>query len=113
MISVPIGPCIQRNATAASPDYLDHHGRPEHPRTCSTRLSSGTLRQRYSDQPLGVRMQGRDHPHRAPRALIVRVGGAADLAVAAALAGTGLITLFEDWLRPHLESGALQAVMEV
>ena len=30
----------------------------------------------------------------------------------AAIAGTGIITLFEDWLRPHLESGVLEPVLE-
>ena len=44
--------------------------------------------------------------------LLVRVGGATDLAVAAAVAGVGVITLFEDWLRPHLDSGALEPVLE-
>jgi DNA-binding transcriptional LysR family regulator len=44
--------------------------------------------------------------------LIVRVGGATDLAVDAAVAGTGIVYLFEDWLRPHLDSGALEAVLE-
>ena len=32
MIAVPIGPRVQRFATAAPPAYLDRHGRPEHPR---------------------------------------------------------------------------------
>ena len=32
MIAVPIGPRVQRFATAAAPAYLDRHGRPEHPR---------------------------------------------------------------------------------
>ena len=32
MIAVPIGPRRQRFATAASPSYLDRHGRPAHPR---------------------------------------------------------------------------------
>ena len=32
MIAAPIGPRRQRFATAASPAYLDRHGRPEHPR---------------------------------------------------------------------------------
>src|SRR5271155_4645864 len=32
MIAVPIGPRIQRFATAASPDYLNRRGRPTHPR---------------------------------------------------------------------------------
>ena len=44
--------------------------------------------------------------------LLVGIGGATDLAVDAAVAGTGIITLFEDWLRPHLDSGALEPVLE-
>ena len=44
--------------------------------------------------------------------LIVRVGAATDLAVDAAVAGSGVIHLFEDWLRPHLDSGALEPVLE-
>ena len=44
--------------------------------------------------------------------LLVAIGGGADLAVDAAIAGTGIITLFEGWLRPHLDSGALEPVLE-
>ncbi len=44
--------------------------------------------------------------------LIVRVGGATDLAVDAAISGTGIVCLFEDWLRPHFDSGALEPILE-
>jgi DNA-binding transcriptional LysR family regulator len=44
--------------------------------------------------------------------LLVSTGTATDLAVAAAIAGTGIITLFEDWLRPHFASGILEPVLE-
>lgn len=44
--------------------------------------------------------------------LIVRIGGAVDLVVDAAVAGTGVVMLFEDWLRPYLDSGALEPVLE-
>lgn len=44
--------------------------------------------------------------------LLVQVGGGTDLAVQAAVAGTGMIQLFEDWLRPHLDSGVLEPVLE-
>ncbi len=44
--------------------------------------------------------------------LIVSIGGATDLAVDAAIAGSGVIQLFEDWLRPYLDSGALEPVLE-
>ncbi len=29
----------------------------------------------------------------------------------AAIAGTGIVMLFEDWLRPHLDSGELEPVL--
>lgn len=32
MTALPIGPRVQRMATAAAPSYLDRHGRPDHPR---------------------------------------------------------------------------------
>ena len=38
--------------------------------------------------------------------------GGADLTVQAALAGAGVIQLFEDWLRPHLTDGGLEPVLE-
>lgn len=44
--------------------------------------------------------------------LIVRAGGGTDLAGDAAIAGIGIVFLFEDWLRPHFDSGALEAVLE-
>ena len=44
--------------------------------------------------------------------LLVSVGAATDLAVDMAVAGVGIIQLFEDWLRPHLDSGRLEPVLE-
>jgi len=41
----------------------------------------------------------------------VRLGAAADLAVDAAIGGAGVVYMFEDWLRPHLDSGALEPVL--
>jgi len=43
--------------------------------------------------------------------LIASVSGAADLLVDIAVAGGGVIHLFEDWLRPVLANGALEAVL--
>ncbi len=42
----------------------------------------------------------------------MRVGVATDLVVDAAVAGTGIVTLFEDWLRPHPDSGVPEPVLE-
>jgi DNA-binding transcriptional LysR family regulator len=112
MIAVPIGPREQRFATAAAPSYLDRHGRPQHPRDL---LKHACLRGRFASGAMTAWEFERDGEivkldPSGP--LIVRVGAATDLAVEAAIAGSGVITLFEDWLRPHLTSGALEAVLE-
>ncbi len=112
MIAVPIGPRRQRFATAASPGYLGRHGRPEHPREL---LDNACLRGRFASGAMTAWEfeRGGEIVRVEPNGpLIVRAGGATDLAVDAALAGTGIIHLFEDWLRPHLDSGALEPVLE-
>jgi DNA-binding transcriptional LysR family regulator len=44
--------------------------------------------------------------------LVVSVGGAVDLAVETAVAGAGIIYLFEEWLRPAIASGKLEAILQ-
>lgn len=44
--------------------------------------------------------------------LLVRIGATTDLAVDAAVAGSGVIYLFEDWLRPYIARGELEPVLE-
>lgn len=112
MIAIPIGPRVQRFATAAAPAYLQRHGQPEHPRDL---LDHACLRGRFSSGSMIVWEYERDGEVvrvEPSGPLLVSVGAATDLAVDAAVAGTGIITLFEDWLRPHLDSGALQPVLE-
>jgi len=112
MVAIPIGPREQRFAAAASPAYLDRRGRPEHPRDL---LEHACLRGRFPSGAMTAWEFERDGEvvkldPTGP--LIVRVGAAADLAVDAAIAGSGILYLFEDWLRPHLETGALGPVLE-
>ena len=112
MIAVPIGPRVQRFAAAASPGYLRRRGRPEHPRDL---LGHACLRGRFASGAMTLWEFERDGEIvRVDPAgpLLVRVGAATDLAVDAAVAGTGIIYLFEDWLRPHLDGGALEPVLE-
>jgi len=45
-------------------------------------------------------------------ALIVQAGAATELSVDAAIGGSGIVYLFEDWLRPHFERGALEPLLE-
>jgi DNA-binding transcriptional LysR family regulator len=112
MIAVPIGPRVQRFATAASPVYLDRHGRLEHP---SELLRHACLRGRFASgtmTPWEFERDGDVVRVDPTGPLQVRIGAAADLAVNAAIAGTGIVHIFEDWLRPHLESGVLEPVLE-
>jgi DNA-binding transcriptional LysR family regulator len=112
MIAVPIGPRVQRFATAASAAYLDRCGRPQHPRDL---LKLACLRGRFSSgamSPWEFERGGEVVSIDPSGPLLVQIGAATDLAVDAAIAGTGIIFLFEDWLRPHLDSGALEPVLE-
>jgi DNA-binding transcriptional LysR family regulator len=112
MIAVPIGPRTQRFACAASSAYLDRHGRPEHPRDL---LAHACLRGRFpsgATPPWEFERRGELVRVDPTGPLIVRAGGATDLAVDAAIAGPGIVYLFEDWLRPHLDNGTLEPVLE-
>ena len=112
MIAVPIGPRVQRFATAASPAYLGRYGRPRHPRDL---LGHACLRGRFASgamTPWEFECDGEVVRIDPAGPLLVQIGAATDLAVEVAVAGTGIIYLFEDWLRPHLNSGALEPVLE-
>ena len=112
MIAVPIGPRVQKLATAASPAYLNRRGRPVHPHDLMQhdcllgRFPSGSMpawQFEKDGQVVRVEPSG---------PLTVRIGAAVDLAVDAAIGGVGIVYLFEDWLRPHFASGALEPVLE-
>lgn len=111
MVAVPIGPRIDRFATAAAPAYLQAHGVPEHPRDL---LAHACLRGQFASGAMPVwefERAGEVVRVDPTGPLVVRLGAAVDLAVAAALDGLGIIHLFEAWLRPHLDSGALVPVL--
>lgn len=112
MIAVPIGPRTQRFAAAASPAYLNARGRVQHP---SELLQHACLRGKFPSGSLPLWEFERDGESLTvdpTGPLIVRIGGAVDLSVQAAIDGLGIVYLFEDWLRPHIESGALEPVLE-
>ena len=112
MIALPIGPRVQRFAAVASSAYLDARGRPEHPRDL---LKHICLRGRFSSGSMPDWEFSRDGELvrvDPPAQLIVQSGSAMELALAAALAGSGILYLFEEWLRPHLDRGALEPVLE-
>jgi len=112
MIAVAIGPRTQRFAAAAASDYLDRRGRPQHPREL---LEHACLLGRFSSgatPPWEFERAGEVVRIEPAGPLLVSMGTATDLAVEAAIAGAGVICLFEDWLRPHFHSGALEPVLE-
>jgi DNA-binding transcriptional LysR family regulator len=112
MIAVPIGPRVQCFAAAAAPAYLDRRGRPEHPREL---LEHACLRGRFGSGTIATwefECDGEVVRVDPVGRLLVNLGAATDLAVDAAIAGAGIIYLFEDWLRPHIESGELEPVLE-
>ncbi len=112
MIAVPIGPRRQRFAAAAAPAYLRRHGAPAHPRDL---MAHACLRGRFPSgamPPWEFEREGEVVRVDPTGPLLVSLGGAVDLAVEAAIAGTGIIYLFEDWLRPHLDRGTLEPVLE-
>ncbi len=112
MIAVPIGPRVQRFATAAAPSYLAAHGKPGHPREL---LNHACLRGQFASGTIPVWEFERDGELLRVQPggpLLVRLGAAVELAVDAAVRGLGVIHLFEGWLRPYLDSGQLEPVLE-
>lgn len=112
MIAIPIGPRIQRSATAAAPSYLERRGRPSHPRDLFAhdcirgQFPSGVVAGWEFEQDgevITVVPQGQ---------LLVEIGGGIDLAVELATAGNGIVHLFEDWLQPYFAAGRLVPVLE-
>lgn len=110
VVAVPLGPRVQRLAYAASPAYLALNAAPQGPRDL---LSHDAIRLRFSSGALtpwefehGDELIALDPPGR----LIVGVD-AAPAAIAAAVAGHGVIGSFENWLQPYLADGSLQPVL--
>ncbi|WP_236635878.1 LysR family transcriptional regulator [Paracoccus aminophilus] len=112
MIAIPIGPRRQRFATAAAPAYLDRMGRPRHPRELLDHACLGSGSANGVAHAWTFEREGELVKIDPSGPLVVRSGAAFDLAVDAAIAGLGVISIFEDWLRPHLDSGALEPILE-
>ena len=110
MIAVPIGPAIQRLALAAAPSYLATREVPLDPRDLP---GHDCVRLRFSSGALVAWTFERDGETVTvdpPGRLIIGVDAAA-AAIELACRGHGIISTFENWLRPFLETGALLPVM--
>ncbi|OCP35034.1 LysR family transcriptional regulator [Ensifer sp. LC163] len=109
MIAIPIGPRLQRYVTAASPEYLARRGMPQHPHDL---LEHDCIRHRFAS---GVSLlwefgEGEGSISIAPPAVVT--ANAVDLEIAAAVDGLGVIRTFEEFLAPHLKSGALVTILD-
>ena len=112
MIAIPIGPRVQRFATAAAPEYLDTHGRPTHPREL---LEHACLRGQFAGGAMPMWFFERDGEvvRLDPSGpLLVRPSAAVELAISTAVAGVGVVHLFEGMLQPYLDSGALEPILQ-
>lgn len=112
MIALPIGPRVQRSATAAAPSYLDRRGRPAHPRDL---FEHDCIRGQFpSGAVAGWEFeQDGEVITVVPRGqLLVEIGGGIDLAVEVAAAGNGVVHLFEGWLQPYFTAGLLEPVLK-
>jgi DNA-binding transcriptional LysR family regulator len=112
MIAVPIGPRMQRFVTAAAPAYLDAHGRPEHPREL---LEHACLRVQFSGGAMVTWSfeRGEERYQLDPAGpLLVKPALALDFTIRVAAAGGGVVHLFEEMLRPYIDRGALEVILE-
>jgi DNA-binding transcriptional LysR family regulator len=109
MIALPIGPRVQRFATAAAPAYWQSRGKPQHPREL---LEHACIRHRFSDRPPfpWEFRRGKEVMRIDPSGPLVAT--TLELELQAATAGIGVISSFEDYLRPFLASGVLEPALE-
>jgi DNA-binding transcriptional LysR family regulator len=111
MIALPIGPRTQRFAVAAAPSYLARRGVPEHPRDL---LQHACLRGRFLSGSMLSWEFERDGAKLSvdPTGPLIVTPTVSDLTVSAAVAGHGVIYLFEEWLEPYMASGQLQPILQ-
>ncbi|WP_249694341.1 LysR family transcriptional regulator [Stappia sp. WLB 29] len=103
MIALPLGPAL-RYAIVASPDYIEKHGQPQVPHDLVShdcikrRFPGGTLvTWRFSD--------GNEEIELTPTGRLMVSSAHNELQ--AALAGSGIAHVFDDYAKPHILSGRL------
>ncbi len=109
MIAVPIGPRRQRFVAAASPDYLESRGTPQHPAELE---GHDLLGHRFESGKVGTfefEKDGRTF-RIPPRGQLLT--SCHDLRIAGAVAGLGIVYTFEEFIRDQLAEGSLVPILE-
>lgn len=109
MIAIPIGPRTQRFAVAAAPAWLDRHGRPSHPRELA---GHACIRHRFPSGAIAPWEFERDGETIRVDPVGRLVATTIDLEIAAAVAGLGIITTFDDFLAEAFAEGTLERLLE-
>ncbi len=112
MIAVPIGP---PRATLCCGRVAFLFRRIRTPRAPRDLLSHACLRIRFPSGAIPVwefEREGEVVKIDPPGPLVVSAGTASDLVVEAAIAGSGIVGLFADWLLPYFKNGSLEPVLE-
>ncbi len=110
MIAVPIGPRLSRRyVAAASPAYLQERGMPQHPRDL---LEHNCIRHRFLSG-IGLTWEfERDGETFAISPSGALTSNSIEIELAAAVAGLGIISSFQELLEPGLASGQLVAILD-
>lgn len=109
MIAIPLGPRTQRFAVAAAPAWLDRHGRPSHPRELA---GHACIRHRFPSGAIAPWEFERDGETIRVDPVGRLVATTIDLEIAAAVAGLGIITTFDDFLAEAFAEGTLERILE-
>lgn len=111
VIAIPIGPRSQRYAIAAAPHYLARRGTPLHPRDL---LDHACIRLKFLSGAMAPWEFERDGQALAvePSGPLIVTPTSYELGIAAAVAGHGMIGLFEECLTPYFDNGQLVPVLE-
>lgn len=109
MIAVPIGPRTQRFAAAAAPAYVAARGTPLHPRDV---LGHASIRHRFPSGRLSIWEFERDGELVRVDPDAVLIASSSPLEIAGAVAGLGIVYVFEEFVRPWIDRGMLVPVLE-
>ncbi len=109
MIAVPLGPREQRYVTAASPDYLEANGTPQHP---SDLLEHRCIRHRFVSRSLGLWEfeRGEESLVLSPPASLIT--DSLEIEVGAAVRGLGVLRCFEEIVAPAVAKGELVLILD-